>query len=102
MRSITAANTVHRLPATVQAARPWYRHLWPWLLIAPPLAAVLGGAATLWLAIASDDGLVAKDYYKQGLAVSKQSTPAADAADVSPYPRPSPSRGEARIEMQAR
>lgn len=50
---------------------PWYRQLWPWLLIAGPAIAVVAGFATLWLAIRSDDGLVADDYYKQGLAINR-------------------------------
>jgi hypothetical protein len=29
---------------------PWYRQLWPWLVMLPPLAAVLGGIVTLVLA----------------------------------------------------
>jgi hypothetical protein len=37
---------------------PWYKQLWPWLLIAPPIASVIGGVALLWIAIASSDGLV--------------------------------------------
>jgi hypothetical protein len=36
-----------------------------------PATAVLGGIATTWLAIASDDGLVADDYYKRGLAINR-------------------------------
>lgn len=51
--------------------RPWYREPWPWLLMAGPAAALLAGAATLWLAVASADGLVADDYYRQGLAINK-------------------------------
>lgn len=51
--------------------RPWYREPWPWLLMAGPAVALLAGAATLWLAVASADGLVADDYYRQGLAINK-------------------------------
>ena len=36
---------------TEQTARPWYRHVWPWLLIVPPAAAVIGGCFVLYLAI---------------------------------------------------
>lgn len=36
-----------------------------------PAAAVIGGAVTLWLAIGTQDGLVADDYYKQGLEVNR-------------------------------
>ena len=51
--------------------RPWYQEPWPWILMAPPAAAVLAGIATIWIAVASADGLVAEDYYKQGLALNK-------------------------------
>ena len=50
---------------------PWYKQAWPWILMAPPAAAVLAGIATVWIAVASADGLVAEDYYKQGLAINK-------------------------------
>ena len=43
---------------------PWFKHLWPWLIMAPPLASVIAGMALLWIAIASNDGLVAFDYEK--------------------------------------
>jgi hypothetical protein len=50
---------------------PWYRHRWPWLLISGPAAAIVAGAVTTWIAFASADGLVAEDYYKQGMAINK-------------------------------
>ena len=50
---------------------PWYRQLWPWLLISGPAAVLIAGAVTTWIAFASADGLVAEDYYKQGMAVNK-------------------------------
>ena len=50
---------------------PWYRQLWPWLIISGPAAVLVAGAATIWIAFASADGLVAEDYYKQGLAINK-------------------------------
>lgn len=52
-------------------ALPWYREPWPWLLMAGPAAVVVAGFATLWIAVASNDGLVADDYYKQGLAINQ-------------------------------
>lgn len=39
--------------------------------MAGPAAVVIAGAITLWLAIRSNDGLVADDYYKQGLAINQ-------------------------------
>jgi hypothetical protein len=50
---------------------PWYRHRWPWIIMAGPAAVVVAGAATIWIAFATADGLVAEDYYKQGLAINK-------------------------------
>jgi len=51
------------------SARPWYRHLWPWLLIIPPAAAVIGGSVTLYLAITRPDALVRKDCFKDGVTM---------------------------------
>ena len=55
-----------------RAMKPWYRQLWPWLLMSGPAAVVVAGAATIWIAFASADGLVAEDYYKQGLAINQR------------------------------
>ena len=52
-------------------ARPWYREPWPWILMSGPAAVLVAGAITAWIAFASADGLVAEDYYKQGLAINK-------------------------------
>jgi hypothetical protein len=49
--------------------RPWYRQLWPWLLIVPPAAAVIGGGVTLYLAITRPDTLVRKDCVKDGVTM---------------------------------
>lgn len=51
--------------------QPWYHEPWPWLLMSGPAAVVVAGFVTLWLALASNDGLVADDYYKQGLAINQ-------------------------------
>lgn len=49
----------------------WYRQPWPWILMAGPGGVVIAGAVTIWLAFAHEDGLVADDYYKQGLAINR-------------------------------
>lgn len=54
-----------------QPPKPWYREPWPWLLMLAPLAAVLMGIVMVVLATHSKDGLVADDYYKQGLAINR-------------------------------
>lgn len=52
-------------------AKPWHREPWPWILMAGPAIVVVAGFVTLWLAISSDDGLVADDYYRRGLAINQ-------------------------------
>ncbi len=59
------------MQTTTPNALPWYREPWPWLLMAGPAAVVVAGFATLWLAVSSNDGLVADDYYKRGLAINR-------------------------------
>jgi hypothetical protein len=51
--------------------KPWYRHPYVWMLIAIPLAAVIGGIVTLRLAIVSSDGLVVDDYYQRGKEINQ-------------------------------
>jgi hypothetical protein len=63
---------------TERAPRPWYRERWPALLAAGPAAVVVASLCTAWIAVKSDDGLVAEDYYKRGLLINqklKQSAP---------------------------
>lgn len=59
------------MPEIIARTPAWYREPWPWLLMLGPLIVVLAGLYTAWLAIHTDDGLVADDYYKQGLAINK-------------------------------
>lgn len=51
--------------------RPWYRHRWPWLLMAGPAIVIVAGVVTTYLAVVGNDGLVADDYYKRGLAINR-------------------------------
>lgn len=52
--------------------KPWYKEPWPWILMAGPGVVIGAGVITAWLAISSNDGLVADDYYKQGLSINQQ------------------------------
>jgi hypothetical protein len=62
------------------SAPPWYRQRWPWLLMLGPAIVVVAGLATLAIAVRSDDGLVADDYYKRGLAINQTLERSARAA----------------------
>lgn len=52
-------------------AKPWHKYPFVWFVFSIPLSAVIVGMILLWLAITTDDGMVADDYYKQGLAINK-------------------------------
>ncbi|HWH48409.1 MAG TPA: FixH family protein [Burkholderiales bacterium] len=57
--------------ASAQIGKPWYREPWPWLLMAGPVIVVVAGVLTAWIALTHEDGLIAADYYTQGLAINK-------------------------------
>lgn len=56
----------------MSATLPWYRHRWPWLLAIAPLAALIGGAAMLWLAMTTNNSMVVDDYYREGRAINQR------------------------------
>ena len=57
----------------------WYRQRWPWLLVAGPFLVVVASLASAWIAVKSDDGVVAEDYYRQGLLINQKLARAAPA-----------------------
>ncbi len=65
---------------TSSTAMPWFRQPWPWLLMSGPAVVVVAGLYTASLAWRSDDGLVADDYYKRGLAINQSLDRTAAAA----------------------
>lgn len=62
---------------------PWYRQPWPWLLLSGPAVVVVAGLATAYLAVRSDDGLVAQDYYKRGLLINAQLSKSDRASNIA-------------------
>jgi uncharacterized protein len=58
--------------ATPSRRKPWYREPWPWLLMSGPAIVVVAGITTAIIAFRGADGLVADDYYKQGLGVNRE------------------------------
>lgn len=63
--------TTESLRSARSSATPWYRERWPWLLMAGPAIVIVAAIGTLWLAVKSDDGVIADDYYKRGLLINK-------------------------------
>jgi hypothetical protein len=69
--------------ATVRSdTQPWYRQGWPWMLIALPASAVVGGILTIIIAVQSPNALVVDNYYKEGLAINQSKRRAALAGDM--------------------
>lgn len=64
------------------SSTPWYKERWTWLLMLMPFTAIVGGGITMWLAVKSFDGMVADDYYKQGLAINQTLARASAAAEL--------------------
>ncbi len=47
---------------TTEDQRPWYREIWPWLLMLPPAFSIAGGVAMIYLANSTPSALVVEDY----------------------------------------
>lgn len=52
--------------------KPWYKHFWPWFIIAIPASSVVAGIAMIIMANNGADSLVKDNYYKEGLAINQQ------------------------------
>ncbi len=50
---------------------PWYRHFWPWFLIAIPAAAIAGSIWSAFLAGQHADSLVSDDWYQEGKRINR-------------------------------
>lgn len=55
---------------TSEHSKPWHKHPLVWMMILIPFSAIIMGVIMIWLAVDTNDGLVADDYYKQGLAIN--------------------------------
>ena len=54
-------------------AKPWYKHPWPWLLMAGPAIVVAAGFYTYYLAATRNNpSLVTDDYYREGKNIALQ------------------------------
>jgi hypothetical protein len=52
-------------------SQPWYREPWPWIIFSGPAIVVVASLFSAWLALTHEDGVVAEDYYKQGLSINQ-------------------------------
>src|SRR5690349_8547523 len=73
---------IRKLPATARA-KPWHRQLWSWLLMLRPIVSVVGGIAVLCVAVKTNDGLVADDYYQRSITINERLVRERSAADCA-------------------
>ncbi len=64
-------NNMSSVPAPQATPAPWWKFGYVWMVIAGPAVVVVAGFATLWLALANPESLVAEDYYRQGMEINK-------------------------------
>jgi hypothetical protein len=57
--------------APLPAPAPWWTYGHVWLVIAGPVAVVLAGVVTVWLALAYPETVVAEDYYRRGVEINR-------------------------------
>ena len=62
--------------------KPWYKHFWPWFLMALPAMVVVAGVWTAVIASRHADDLVVDEYYKDGLAINVQLAKKQRAAEL--------------------
>jgi hypothetical protein len=84
---MSTAPAKHRPSASGQTL-PWYRYPWPWVAIAIPATAVVGGFVTLYLAVKNPDPLVVDDAgyreLRSGLVAEPDPAAATETADAAP------------------
>ncbi|QKZ03738.1 FixH family protein [Pseudomonas eucalypticola] len=57
--------------ATATAATPWYKHLWPWILIGMLLCSVALTLSMVTIAVRHPDNLVNDNYYEAGKGINR-------------------------------
>jgi len=83
---------------------PWYREPWPWIVMSGPAIVVVAGIATAIIAVRTNDGLVADDYYRQGLDINRvlEREERARALDVSAAVQFREDREHVRVILRSR
>lgn len=80
---------------------PWYRHRWPWLIMAPPAVSVVLGMILLYFAITTADGLVVDDYYRQGRAIDQTIARSVHASELGLAADVHLQAGRMQVDLQA-
>jgi len=76
---MTRTRPAGREPESAQL-HPWYRYPWPWVAIAIPAIAVIGGLFTLYLAVSHPDPIVVDEGQYREIRSELQAQPVGGAA----------------------
>ena len=87
----TSVNTERR--------RPWYREVWPWLLMLPPAFSIVGGVTMIYLANSSPSALVVEDYARIDEITSERFDRDREAAELGLTAELSFGGSPARVEV---
>lgn len=58
-------------PATHPSAQPWYKHLWPWIIIGMIATSVFLSLLMVNIAVNNQDSLVSDNYYEAGKGINR-------------------------------
>ena len=61
------------MPHSQTDIQPWYKQPWLWFILSPLFAVFVMGFTMLYLSIATNDGVIVDNYYKDGLAIKTRS-----------------------------
>ena len=64
--------TQYKFNGVHMQSEAWYRNPWVWLIIAFPVASILGGIATIIITSQNQPDMVIDDYYKEGKAINRE------------------------------
>ena len=83
--------------------RPWYKEFYVWMVIAGPVSAVLACAVTAVYILQGPDAVVSENYYKEGLALAKETAVAQPAMQPAKTGRNhSATGGDRHVERSAK
>jgi uncharacterized protein len=71
------------LPISTLQAKPWWREAYVWLVIGGPLAVIVAGLVTAYIAVSNPDPVIDQSNYKKSAVTRAQSDGVLTAAELA-------------------